>query len=89
LFLPRSVFLFETLDPQIFEKPAKSPVQRACAQTHSTIAERFNVLDQRIPVARLVRKTQKNQEDRLREWSAISRIQLLSDMSHLVILYDI
>jgi len=58
LFFTRGVWLFEALDPLIFEQSAQSAVQRTGAHADAAAAQRFNVFQKRVAVPGLIRETQ-------------------------------
>jgi hypothetical protein len=67
LFLARGVFLFEAFDPRIFKQAAERAVEGAGAQSNAPPAERFDVFEEGIPVARTIGETEQDQQDGLGE----------------------
>lgn len=57
LLVSRGVILLEAIDPAAFEQPAKGSVERPCAQPDAALAESFDILDEGVPMARLVGQT--------------------------------
>jgi hypothetical protein len=61
LFLSGRVFLFEALDPHLFQESAESPVERSGAQPDSSVAESVDVPEEGISVARFIGQAHEDQ----------------------------
>ena len=82
LFFPRGIFLVEALDPAVLEKSAKRAVKGARAQRDPAVAEGFNILHQRVPVAGLRGQAHQDQQDRLSQGFSLPAVTSLCYMSH-------
>ena len=67
LFIARGVFQLESLDPAILEEPSESAEERAGAQADASLADRFDIFDQRITMTRRLRETHQDEKNRLRD----------------------
>src|ERR1044071_7562627 len=65
LLITNRVVLLEALDQAAFKQPPQRPKERPCAHPYTIIAERFDVLDQAVPVPGLVGQADQDQENRL------------------------
>lgn len=74
------VLIFEALNPIVVEQSSQSAVESARAQHDPPVAHMLNVFQNRIPVARLFDKTQKDQEDGLAQWLGFMHMTV-KDMS--------
>jgi hypothetical protein len=79
----RAVLFFKTLDPLFFEQAAQRAVQSSGAQAHAALAHPLRVLEDRIAVAGLFGKAQKDEQDRFANLHMSS-----NDMSSTAILAD-
>src|SRR6266436_193758 len=61
----RAVLFLKTLDPLILKQAAQRPVQSTGAEPHAPVAHPLGVLEDRIAVAGLFGKAQKDEQDRL------------------------
>ena len=77
-------FLIDALDPVIGEQPSKSPVQSARAQHHPATAHALHIFQNRVPMLRLSRQAQQNQQHGFGQGQA--RHMSSSDMSYNAIL---
>jgi len=75
LFVARRVRGFKSLNPPVLQQPPQRPVQRAGAETHAPAAESFDILQEGVAMARLLRQTGDNKKHRLGN-------RCLDDMSH-------
>src|SRR5579864_3128045 len=65
LLIARGVGLVEALDPAIFEQTPQGAIQRPGAQLHGSAAQAFDVLEQRVAVARRIGEAGEDQQHRL------------------------
>jgi hypothetical protein len=75
------------LNPTIVEQAAQRAVKRAGRELDATVAHFFDVFQDRVPVSRLPRQAEHNQQHRLGKRQGLHSIS--NDMSHNDILKDL
>jgi hypothetical protein len=68
--LPASgAFLFiESLDPVIVQKASERSIESACAHRDPSVADSLYIFEDGVPVSRLFREAQKNEQNGLCQW---------------------
>jgi hypothetical protein len=82
LLVTRCVFEIKQFNPVHSEKSPQSSKQSSSAEPNTSFTESFDILDEAVPVTRLIRKAGKNQHHRFGQGFAIECLVPHDDMSH-------
>jgi len=61
----RTVLFFEALDPLFIQQTAQRAIERPGAEPHTSVAHLLNIFKNRVSMPRLLRQTEKNEQDGL------------------------